>query len=176
MPEHAPITLESLKPADQPLLIGLLEQYIRELSPLFGIQPDPDGRFRYPALSAYTSEMADSAGAGTHFAYLIRSAGQVTAFALATQGSPASAAPLVFDIAEFFVLPAFRQVGLGRQAAFALWNRHPGPWTVRVSEQNPSALRFWRGAIQAYTSGSFTTSRLQGKAHLFDVFHFKSPD
>lgn len=79
--------------------------------------------------------------------------GRVVGFVLVTRGSPATDDPEVFDVSEFFVHRRYRRFGVGRGAAFLLWARLPGRWTVRVSEGNPGALRFWMGVIGEYTMG-----------------------
>ena len=59
----------------------------------------------------------------------------------------------MFRYEEFFVLRGLRRTGVGRDAAFLLWNRIPGRWIVRVSMSNSSGLAFWRRAIAKYTGG-----------------------
>jgi predicted acetyltransferase len=91
---------------------------------------------------------------------------------LVTRGSPMSDDPDVFDIAEFFVLRAHRRSGVGRRAAFLVWNRFPGRWIVRVSEANKSAVSFWTGAITEYAPGSAAEFKRDGEPHAWRVFSF----
>jgi predicted acetyltransferase len=92
-------------------------------------------------------------------AFLIKCGTRVAGFALAMRGSPATDDPTDLDVAEFFVLRSYRRSGVGRQAAFALWDTVPGQWVVRVSEANRAGLPFWSEAIRSYTSGVFTRAR-----------------
>ena len=62
-------------------------------------------------------------------------------FSFVTRGSPASDDPETLDVAEFFVLRGWRRSGVGRRAAPLLWDRLPGPWTVRVSTGTGPACR-----------------------------------
>ena len=158
--------LEPATVGDAPVLAELLERYIRDLSGIFSVKAGPDGRYGYDKLPLYWSRPE------THFPYLIKQNAEVAGFALATRGSPASDDPDDFDVAEFFVLPSHRRFGLGRQAAFLLWNRHPGRWVVRVSEMNRDALPFWESAVREYTGGAFTEKEHPGKTHRFRVFLF----
>ena len=91
-----------------------------------------------------------------------------------TRGSPATTDPEDLDLAEFFVLRSYRRSGVGRRAAFALWDRLSGHWVVRVSEAHTAGLHFWEAAIEDYTRGSFARGVHPGKHHMFRVFSFNS--
>ena len=132
--------------ADAEGLSELLEHYVGELSALFAIEADVDGRFRYAQLP------------------------------LSTRESATSDAPEHLDVAEFFVLPAHRGRGVGRQAAFLLWNRFPGQWAVRVSQANVAALPFWRNTVRSYTGGTFSVSERRGQRGSWHVFSFRSQE
>jgi len=127
-----------------------------------------DGRFGYDDLDAYGTDD------GVHFAFLVRAGERLAGFALATRGSPATDDPEHLDVAEFFILRRHRRTGLGREAAFQLFDRLRGRWIVRVSNANPDALPFWRSAVRRYTDGAFTESQHPGGAHGWRVFSFDS--
>jgi predicted acetyltransferase len=93
--DQAETRLEVATLSEAPLLANLLELYLHDLSVAFpAIQLGADGRFGYPWLPLYWSEPE------RRFPFLIREAGRVAGFALATRGSPASDDPTVFDVAE----------------------------------------------------------------------------
>lgn len=162
------VTLEAASPGSAELLSNLLELYIHDLSGIFPIEVGPDGRFRYQQLPLYWSEPEK------RFPFLIRSGGQIAGFALATRGSPATDDPDHLDVAEFFVLRGHHRSGVGRRAAFLLWNRLPGLWVVRVSEGNRAGLPFWHEVIREYTGGAFSESTRAGSLHGWRVFTFAS--
>jgi predicted acetyltransferase len=166
LPEE--VTVETATKGDAPLLSNLLEFYLHDLSEIFPLKVGPDGRFGYKWLPLYWSEPEK------RFAYLIRCDSEVAGFALVTRGSSAIDDLGDLDVAEFFVLRSYRRAGLGRHAAFLLWDRHPGRWIVRVSEMNRGALPFWEGAIREYTRGAFSEKEHPGKSHMFRVFSFTS--
>jgi predicted acetyltransferase len=142
------VSLVRASERDQPVLANLLELYTHDLSSVFPeVALGPDGRYGYAKLPRYFSEPERC------FAYLVRCAGELAGFALATRGSPAFDDPDVFDVAEFFVLRRYRRAGVGRRAAARLWRAHPGHWSVRVFEGNADALDFWRGASAAVADG-----------------------
>jgi predicted acetyltransferase len=154
---------------DAPLLANLLQLYIHDLSEAFpSVELGADGRYSYEKLPLYWSEPE------RRFPFLIRFEARVAGFALVTRGSPATDDPDVFDLAEFFVLRRHRRSGVGRGAAFLLWNRLPGRWIVRVSEGNPGALRFWTDVIGEYTMGTAMQFERSGNPNAWRVFSFDS--
>lgn len=163
------VALDAALPNESELLANLLELYIHELSAVFpSIELGPDGRFGYPKLPLYWSER------DRRFPFLIRCDGRVAGFVLATRGSPMTDDPSVLDVAEFFVLRRYRRSGVGREAAFLLWERFPGVWIVRVSEGNTGALAFWTGVIADFSNGTVTESTRPGSPHPWRVFSFES--
>lgn len=156
MASEAQVVLEPAGPQDERLLANLLELYSHDLSEVFDIEPGPDGRFGYEYLPLYWTEP------DRRFPFLIRSGTRIVGFVLAMRGSPVMDDPDVLDIAEFFVLRRHRRSGIGRRAAFLLWDRLPGRWTVRVSEENRAALPFWSKVIAEYSGGTAVEARPPG--------------
>jgi len=165
---NGPISLELAKEGSTPLFSNLLELYVHDLSEIFPVEIGADGRFGYDRLPLYWSTP------DKHFAFVIRIGDRPAGFVLVTRGSVASDDPNVLDVAEFFVLRSHRREGVGRRAAFLLWNRLPAHWIVRVSEAHPAGQRFWEATIRAYTGGAFSTTTHAGKHHTFRVFSFRS--
>lgn len=69
-------------------------------------------------------------------------------------------APIAFAVIEgltsdrrsvlaFWVAPAVRREGIGRQLALELLARHDGPWSIAFQHENESAGRFWREIADA---------------------------
>ncbi len=162
------VVLAVATPRDAPILSNLLELYCHDLSDVFALELGADGRFGYDKLPLYWSEPQ------RRFPFLIRCSSQIAGFALVTRGVPGSDDPDAFDVAEFFVVRRHRRSGVGRRAAFLLWNRFPGRWVVRVSEGNTGACRFWEGVITAFTGGTFARAARPGNLHAWRVFSFNS--
>ena len=163
------VVLDVARPGDAGLLANLLELYLHDLSEAFPtIELGADGRFGYDPLPLYWSEPE------RRFPFFIRHGARVAGFVLATRGSPASDDPDVFDVAEFFVIRRHRRSGVGRRAAFLVWDRLPGRWIVRVSEGNTGGLRFWPGVIAEYTQGAHTEFERAGNPNAWRVFSFES--
>jgi predicted acetyltransferase len=168
MTDPPQVSLELASPRDAPRIANLMELYLHDMSETFPIEVGDDGRFGYEKLPLYWSEP------DRRFPFLIHADGRVAGFALVTKGSPVSDDPSVFDIAEFFVLRRVRRHGVGRQAAFALWNRLAGRWIVRVSEGNHRGMPFWTRTIAEYTQGALSESTRPGSVFPLRVFSFTS--
>lgn len=115
------------------------QDYEAEFSALTHKEPDVEGRF---ALDA--SWEAPNKG----FYFLIQ--GKPYGFAIWNQTLEGRS-----DIAEFYILPCYRLQGFGRQFAFALFDRFPGPWQVRQIPTAKQATAFWRATISEYTHGDY---------------------
>ena len=167
MSNSGEVLLQAAGPDDTLLISNLLQLYAYDLSEVYELSPGDDGRFIYDKLPRYWAEPE------TRFPLLIRHGGKVAGFALVTRGSPALDDPRVHDVAEFFVLRNQRRFGVGRRAAVLLWNRFPGPWTVRVSVANTAALCFWSRAIEEYSGNTAQISSRPNRPHDWQVFYFE---
>jgi predicted acetyltransferase len=163
------VSLDVARSSDRAFLANPLELYVHDLSEAFPrVELGPDGRFGYDPLPLYWSEPE------RRFPFLIRCGERVAGFVLVTRGSPASDDPDVFDVAEFFILRRHRRSGVGRLAAFLVWDRLPGRWIVRVSEANRGAVPFWAGVTAEYTNGAVTEFTREGSPAPWRVFSFES--
>lgn len=120
----------------------MLDRYLRELA---GYREEPVGAVDsagYPYLEAYWSEP------GRH-PFLILSGGRVAGFALIRD--PDSTGSATHQVAEFFIEPESRRLGIGRRAAAMIWQRFPGTWELQVHARNAAALRFWSSSAEAAT-------------------------
>jgi predicted acetyltransferase len=164
------LTIQAASPSDRPMLENLIQLYLHDMSEIFAMELDDNGRFAYEPLALYWLEPE------RRFPFLILFRGRAAGFALITRGSPMSDDPDVLDVAEFFVLRQYRRCGVGRQAAFLLWNSLRGRWIVRVGEGNRAGLPFWSSVVSDYADGELTESTRQGKSLPFRVFEFSSLD
>ena len=60
-----------------------------------------------------------------------------------------------FCVAEFFVMPLYRRMGIGRQAAFQLFDLHRGQWQLQRHPHNTASVHFWNRVIAEYTHGRY---------------------
>jgi len=74
------------------------------------------------------------------------------------------AADCPWVIAEFFVMRKYRRQGVGRAAAFQVFDRFPGRWEVAEITSNVGAQAFWRKVIGEYTGGDFAETVLDDES------------
>jgi len=130
----AEVTLVPAAATDVGLLANLIELYVHDLSETFQIAPGEDGRFGYERLPLYFSEPAH------RLPFLIRSGGRIAGFTFVTRGSPMSDDPgRPRRRGVLSSCAATGRFGIGRSAAFLLWNLLPGSWVVRVSRATAPA-------------------------------------
>nr|NLU59036.1 GNAT family N-acetyltransferase [Pseudomonas sp. BIGb0427] len=107
---------------------AMLPEYLREL----GVDGD------YPYLPLYWQEPG-------RFAYLLLVEDEIAGFALVRQQSERA----VYELAEFYVVSAYRLAGVGHAAAQALFDLHRGLWQLSVLADNFAGLRFWPRVLPA---------------------------
>jgi predicted acetyltransferase len=149
------------------LLENLMQLYAYDYAEITGAAVDEDGRFAGPSLEPYFAEE------GRH-PFVLRVDGHPAGFALVTGWSRLTGDAGTRDMAEFFVMRPYRRRGVGKQAAFELFDRFPGPWEVRERAANTAATSFWRRVIAAYTDGRYTETsrddeRWRGPVQSFDA-------
>ena len=154
-PEHATI------------LANLLELYVHDFSEFLKVKIGADGRFGYESLPLYWSEPG-------RLAFLVRVDGNLAGLVLVKRGSELSGDESAWDMAEFFVLRAYRRRGIGTQIAHEVWRRFPGIWEVRVMLANVSAEHFWAHAISEYVGELVQPVRVEKDGKSWHLFSFES--
>lgn len=165
---RAPPQIEVIRASSsqQSLLANLLELYIYDFTGFHDVPLGPDGRFGYPELPLYWQHP-------DRFPFLIRVSGDPAGFVLVKKAENCNGP--AWDIAEFFVLRAYRRQGVGTAVAHRVWNRLPGLWQVRVMQANATACAFWEQAIGRFVGERFDTIERENGGLLWRVFLFDSP-
>lgn len=160
--EVIPATVEQA-----PILANLLQLYAHDFSEFHDVEFGPDGKFTYNLLPLYWSDPRRRP-------FLVWVEGKLAGFVLTTRGSIISGDLKVWDLAEFFVVRAFRRRGVGTHAAHQVWRQLPGLWEVRVMPANVSAQYFWGRAICAFTGKTIEPERVEIDGELWKVFSFEA--
>ncbi len=66
---------------------------------------------------------------------------------------------LDFNMAQFFILPKFKNKGIGRFVARQCFEKFEGLWEVMVIPENKGAYQFWKNSIDQFTKGKFEESQ-----------------
>ena len=131
---------------------AMMQDYLLELAPFMDESPDGNSYIsdrvskgsasNYPYLPFYW-QSAD------RFPYLMRLEEKTVGFALVRQEVNGHDGNPLFEMAEFYVVPAKRRRQLGMQGFRLLLDCHPGQWQLAVLSGNAPALQFWRHCLQA---------------------------
>ena len=132
---------------DKLVVRNLMELYCYDFSEFDGADVDSHGLYGYAHLDAYWTEEHRSP-------FLIRVADQWAGFALVMDIEGAQRS-WVHWMAEFFVMRKYRRQGVGRIAAWQLFDAFPGTWQVAQLGQNGPARQFWRTVIGRYTDRAY---------------------
>lgn len=68
-----------------------------------------------------------------------------------------------FNMAEFFIDPRARRLGIGRDAALLIFRRFAGAWEINEFLYNKTAVAFWRSVVSEFTGGKFRESTAHGE-------------
>jgi predicted acetyltransferase len=155
-------------PSDQePILANLLELYAHDFSEFHNVELGADGRFGYKHLSLYWSEPH-------RHPFLIKVDGRLAGLVLVKRKSDDSNSEAVWDVAEFFIVRAYRRQGIGMKVAHEVWKRFPGSWEVRVMDSNHGALDFWQRAVATFNGEAVHPARIEKDQEPWYVFAFES--
>lgn len=106
------------------------------------------------------------------FPYIITANGKPVGFNLiAARSRLPSGIDADFVVHEFFVLRAFRGVGVGEQAARDGFDAHRGRWEVVTPPQHARAIEFWRRVIERHV-GEYSESEVDHPWGPRVAFHF----
>ncbi len=169
LPREQSVQIEVIPAASEQAFIldNLFQLYAHDFSEFHDVEIGANGRFVYKNLPLYWSEP------GRH-PFLICVDGTLAGFALVKHGSEISGAEAVWDMAEFFVLRAYRKLGIGTRVAHEMWNRFPGAWEVRVLQANVPAQQFWAHAISEFTGAPIKPTHVEKDGDDWTVFSFVS--
>jgi predicted acetyltransferase len=106
--------------------------------------------------------------------FLIRMDGKLAGLILVKKGPRSAGGEAVWDMAEFFVVRAWRRRGIGTLAAHEIWKRFPGPWEVRVMQANVLAAQFWAVTVALFTGQAVQSAHIDSGGKSWIVFSFES--
>ena len=142
-----------IKPAlieEKQVIFNLIQHYLDELSRFPDEEPDykdADGVYQYRYLDAYWTEKE-------RFPYLMRCEENIAGFALVRVKVEDGG---LWEIAEFYVLPEFRQRGLAMASVTEIFKRHPGEWKIMFNKHNQPGRALWQKVAERFSKGDILT-------------------
>lgn len=117
---------------------SLMQLYLHEMSAFRPDEVNDQGQFEHPWLNSEPDDLTEI--------LLIRVKGHLAGFAIVKN--------LQSDLRLLdciFLLNAYRGLGIGRESAHMVLDRHPGRWIVLATETSTPAKTFWRRVVRGYT-------------------------
>ncbi|MGA9669702.1 MAG: GNAT family N-acetyltransferase [Terracidiphilus sp.] len=165
--QSANIELVPAAPDQQSVIANLLQLYLHDFSEFYPLELGNDGRFLYPNLHLYWSEP-------DRHPFLVKVNGKLAGFVLIKKCTGVAESDVVWDIAEFFILRAYRRQGVGARVAHEIWKKFPGPWEVRVMRSNRNAEEFWLQVVTSFIGAAIYPVHLEKDGERWLIFHFES--
>ena len=138
-----PVTVD-----EKEILRNLLEKYLYESSQWEAADVNALGLYGYDWLDCYWTEP-------NRWAFFLRVDGKLAGFAMVNDYQEIPGENTDYAMAEFFVMHKYRRCGVGREAAFWLFDHFPGQWQLMHHAKNAAGGRFWTDAISHYTQGRY---------------------
>jgi predicted acetyltransferase len=117
-----------------------LQSYLFELSQFASIEKNAEGQYDYPYLDHYWREP------DLH-PFVIYLDNEAVGFLLVREDLDPADGTSLTEIAELYILPAFRQRSVASSAVKEVLGYFPGNWRAMVLPNNNVALSFWRELI-----------------------------
>ena len=145
-----PVQIKEASEEQKPVFERLVQLYVYDFSEIEGYDVNSDGLFDWKvfAFDSYWTEPG-------RVPFLIYVDDNIAGFALVNSFTCLDENRGGKSIAEFFIMHKYRRQGIGRQAAFHVFDRFPGTWEVRQIQSNVAGQAFWRSVIGEYTAGRF---------------------
>lgn len=159
-----------VKEEEKEVLRNLLEKYNYEFTQYEGGDVNSLGLYGYKYLDHYWTEDG-------RWAFFLKADGKLAGFTMVNDH--AEVGKTDYAMSEFFVMFRYRRCGLGKWAAFQLFDRFKGSWQLKRHPKNFPAVAFWDRVVSEYTSGNFRMESIGGEAAYpdgapADVFFFET--
>lgn len=162
--ESYSLRLSKILDQGQPPFCNLQQLYEFEFSLVTDYTLNSQGLYEASNLRRYWS------GHGTDI-YELYEGHNPIGFAVINLGSMLDNNPEIRDIAEFFVMPKYRQLGVGKWMAHTLFSMYPGKWEVRQLRNLTNARKFWHKTISSYTDNDFKEEEITEEDMILDSFN-----
>lgn len=133
---------------EKEILKNLLEKYDYEFSQYDHRDVNALGLYGYDYLDHYWVEEK-------RWPFFIKVDGKLAGFVMVND-YPEVVRDTDYTLAEFFVMHKYRRMGVGRRAAYHVFDLFKGKWQLKRHPKNTSSVHFWNTVIADYTHGQYT--------------------
>ena len=159
------INLVPVKPKEREILYRLLEFSLYDGSQYVNNDMDNFGVFPYTYFDNYFKD-------NDREAYFIKYNNNLVGFTMLNKNLKILPHDENnYSVAEFLIIPKYRRMHLGTEAAYKVFDLHEGLYEVQPMENNPVAQKFWDKVINDYSYGSCEINHF---VDMEDVYVFES--
>lgn len=160
------VELVQVKQSEKSILRQLMELYAYDFSQYDQADVNEHGFYGYNYLDHYWTEE-------NRHPFFIKVDGNLAGLVLVSYFTYALKDNSAMSISEFFIMRRYRRKGIGKIAAFEVFDQFPGRWEVNQHGDNGPSKLFWEKIISEYTHGAYkiqpvTTEDWTGQAITFD--------
>ena len=148
------VFFKKVKKEEKEILKKLLLEYFKEIDTSKIIETSYGEKVNYPYLDSYWTD-------ASRVALFVFFENEIAGFALVNAWVIDSEFNAQKSIAEFYIQPKYRRKGIGKIAAFQIFNEYKTKWEVKQSSNNKRATQFWRATIKAFSNNNFQEKILQ---------------
>ncbi len=142
------VKVEKIANKDKIVLSNLFQLYMHYITKYLHMEVNEHGLFTYDYIDYYWKNE-------NYEPYFIKVDNQIAGFILVDDEFMELKDKKAKDLSEFFVLNWYRRKGVGKKAAFQVFDMHKGKWEVRPVPKSPEAFAFWNSIIDEYTHGQY---------------------
>ncbi len=142
------ITLVLIKFEQKQIVWKILQDYLQELSQFGRQKKNEKGEYPYQYFDSYWED-------NKRYPFFIMIDNEIAGFIFVNNHSVLSEDNNLHAIGEFYILPKFRKIGIGKEAAFQIFNQFSGKWEVSQLNGNLQAIEFWRKVINEFTKDRY---------------------
>lgn len=141
------VELKIVTEDEKEILRNLLEKYDYEFTQWDKRDVNPLGLYGYSYLDYYWTEE-------NRYAYFIKVDGKLAGFVMIND-YPEAKEPTDYSLAEFFVMYKYRRLGIGKIAAFQIFDMFHGKWQLKIHPHNIPSVHFWNQIVSRYTNDKY---------------------
>ena len=133
---------------DKEVLRNLLEKYDYEFSQYNNRDVNKLGLYGYDYLDNYWTEK-------NRWAFFIVVNDHLAGFIMVNDYPEVQDEKTDYTLAEFFIMLKYRRCGIGKYAAYKVFDMFKGRWQLKRHPKNIASIYFWDKVIKDYTKGNY---------------------
>jgi len=141
------LSIEIVKKEEKEILRNLFEKYRYEFSQYDNLDVNYLGLYGYDYFDCYWTDE-------NRYPYFIKVDNKLAGFAMVCDYQDYKV-NTKYTMGEYFIMYKYRRYGIGKKAAFYIFDRLKGKWQLKIHPKNNVSELFWIKIIDEYTKGKY---------------------